>query len=277
MYGSEETDLVVKYYDLAFGITGEAELAWYLDVARTFGGPVLDLACGTGRLALALAREGFAVTGVDRSSGMLRLFRGKLAAEPPEIQRRVHIEEQRMSDFSLDGSFNTILCCDAFYHNLTVREEMDCLYRVSAHLAPGGRFAFNLPNPTCEFILRTAATAGREFQERGRYDLSEGSGALLVEQAAAGTAFDQRVTTTLRITRYDGAGHQVERGESTWTTRYLFRYEAVHLLYRCGFEVESLVGDYRNGPVVEGSQLIFQVKCRSGAAGYHSRRIDTCE
>jgi hypothetical protein len=54
--------------------------------------------------------------------------------------------------------------------------------------------------------------------------------------------------------------HIVEQGESTWTTRYLFRYEAVHLLYRCGFEVEAIVGNYRDGPVTEGSQLIFQVK-----------------
>ena len=52
MYGSEQTDLVVKYYDLAFGISGEAELAWYLGQAKMAGGPVLDLACGTGRLAV---------------------------------------------------------------------------------------------------------------------------------------------------------------------------------------------------------------------------------
>ena len=71
MYGSAETDLVVKYYDLAFDITGEAELAWYLEKAKASGGPVLDVACGTGRLAIALAREGLSVTGMDQSVGML--------------------------------------------------------------------------------------------------------------------------------------------------------------------------------------------------------------
>ena len=92
MYGSEETDLMVKYYDLAFGISGEAEVAWYLAKARAFGSPVLDLACGTGRLAVILAREGYQVTAIDQSMGMLYLFQRKLAAEPAEVRQRIHID-----------------------------------------------------------------------------------------------------------------------------------------------------------------------------------------
>lgn len=266
MYGSEETDLVVKYYDDAFGISGDAEVEWYLDRARVFGDPVLDLACGTGRLALLLAREGFKVTGIDQSAGMLNQFEEKLKAQPPEIRQRVRIENQRMSDFTLDEKFDTMICCDAFFHNLTVQEEMDCLNRVAHHLTPNGRFLFNLPHPTCDFILKSSTSAGKEFEERGRYELRDRSGTLLVEQVQAGNAFDQTITTTLRITRYDTEGNEVEKGESSWTTRYLFRYEAVHLLYRCGFEVEALVGDYRNGPVTEQGQLIFQVKLSSAGA-----------
>ena len=43
MYGPEEGDLVVKYYDQSFGISGEHETSWYVDRARRHGGPVLDL------------------------------------------------------------------------------------------------------------------------------------------------------------------------------------------------------------------------------------------
>jgi len=258
IYGSEETDLLVKYYDLVFGISGEAEVAWYLDKARTFGGPVLDLACGTGRLALILAREGLQVTAVDQSAGMLRLFQRKLAVEPAEVWQRVRIRKQHMTDFTLPGKFSTILCCDAFFHNLTVQEEMDCLSRVAAHLAPGGRFVFNLPNPMCSYILDSIEAGGRDLEERGRYSLDDGT--LLVEQAQAGNALDQTITTTLRITRYDTQGRPVERGRSSWTTRYLFPYEAIHLLYRCGFEVETLEGSYKGDPVREGGQLVFQAR-----------------
>jgi len=260
MYGSEDSDLVVKYYDLAFGISGEAELEWYLDKVSSSGAPVLDLACGTGRLALLLAKEGFEVTAIDQSAGMLNQFRAKLREQPSQVRQRIHIKNQKMSAFDLGGKFNTIICCDAFFHNLTVEEEMNSLLSVAHHLTAQGRFVFNLPNPTCEFILQSAASGGKDFKERGRFTLEDGSGTLLVEQAQAANVQDQLITTTLRITRINLAGNEVEKGESTWTTRYLFRYEAVHLLYRCGFIVESLVGDYKNGPLTEKNQLIFKVK-----------------
>ena len=260
MYGSEKTDPIVKYYDLAFGISGDAELAWYLEKVRSSGGPVLDLACGIGRLALFLAGEDFEVTAIDQSVGMLNQFRKKLDQQPDAIRQRVHIENQRMSNFDLGSKFNVVLCCDAFFHNLTVEDQINCLRDVANHLKPDGHFVFNLPNPTCEFILKAADSAEKTFEERGRYNLEDGSGLLVVEQAHVGEEQNQTIHTTLRIRRYDTGGNQVELGESTWTTRYLYKYEAIHLLYRCGFDIESIVGDYENGPVTEQGQLIFDVK-----------------
>ena len=260
MYGSEKTDLLVKYYDLAFGISGEAEVAWYLDKARSYGGPVLDLACGTGRLALLLAQEGFEVTGVDASPGMLNQFRQKRNRQPQEFRRRVHIENQPMAAFELGGKFKSILCCDAFFHILSVEDQINCLRTIARHLEPEGGFLFNLPNPTCEFLLASAANQAKKYEERGRYPLVDGSGDLLVEQAQAGDLQEQTIATTLRFTRFDQHGKVVEKGDSSWKTRYLFRYEAVHLLYRCGFQVEALVGDYQGNPVSEGGQLIFEAR-----------------
>jgi len=260
MYGSDKTDLIVKYYDLAFGISGKAELAWYLAAARASGGPILDMACGTGRLALVLAGEGFNVTGIDQSVGMLNQFNSKLREQPTAIRERVRIENQGMTDFNLGERFNTVICCDAFFHNLTVEAQINSLKCVTEHLAPMGCFTFNLPRPTCEYLLKSEASGGKEFQERGRYDLPDGSGSLLVEQAQAGDIENQRITTILRFTRTNPEGLVLDTGESSWTTRFLFRYEAIHLLYRSGFEVESLVGDYNNVPVEEGGQLIFKAK-----------------
>jgi 2-polyprenyl-3-methyl-5-hydroxy-6-metoxy-1,4-benzoquinol methylase len=259
MYKSESSDLIVKYYDQAFGRSGEHETAWYLDKAQTFGGPVLDLACGTGRLAIYLAQEGFAVAAVDRSTGMLQQFNRKLRQQPQEVQNRIRIVQASMTEFDLGMAFNTILCCDAFFHNLTVTDQIACLRRVASHLAPEGRFVFNLPNPTCDFILEAQQSQGRRFAERGRYPLAGGD-MLLVEHAQAAIPLEQTITTTLRFTRFAANGEAAEWGESSWTTRYIFRYEMEHLLARCGFEVEQLVGDYMNGPLTEKGQLIFQVR-----------------
>lgn len=99
----------------------------------------------------------------------------------------------------------------------------------------------------------------------GRYQLADGAGTLVVEQAHTGKAAEQMVSTTLRMIRIDSEGKVVEKGESSWKTRYLFRYEAVHLLYRCGFNVTALVGDYKKGAVKEGGQLIFEAQLKEGS------------
>jgi SAM-dependent methyltransferase len=260
MYGPEETDLVVKYYDQSFAISGEYEPAWYVERARRYGGPVVDLACGTGRLAILLARAGLDVTAVDRSTGMLDVFRRKLAEEAAPVRQRIAIAAQDITDLHLDRTFSTAICCDSAFHLASVRAEMAFLSSVRRHLAPQGWLLFNLPNPTCTFILESEGPEGSGYRERGRYPLPGTSDTLLVEQASIGDALEQRVETRLRLTRYDADGHVVERGESSWTSRYMFRYEAVHLLYRCGFEVASLAGDYRGGPVRAGSQLIFEAR-----------------
>ncbi|MDF1519802.1 MAG: class I SAM-dependent methyltransferase [Brevefilum sp.] len=262
MYGSEETDLVVKYYDLAFGISGESEVGWYLDKVKTFGGPVLDLACGTGRLAIIIAKEGFEVTAIDSSKGMLHVFEQNLLKSSSSVQDRIRIDRQNMTGFNLDRKFNTIICCDAFFHNLTLEEEILCLDKIAAHLAPRGVFVFNLPNPSCEFIVKASKNKMENFEERGCFDIDDKQGSLLVEQANIGNPSLQTITTKLRIKRFDQNGDLIEEGESGWTTRYLFQYEAVHLLYRCGFEIKKLVGDYKDGPVKQGSQLVFEAKLR---------------
>jgi SAM-dependent methyltransferase len=268
MYGSEETDPLVKYYDETLAVTSSQEADWYLERTRRFGGPVLDLACGTGRLSLLLLREGFHVTAVDQSAGMLALFRPKLASESEEHRRRLRILNQSMARFDTGQRFNTILCCDAFFHNLTVEDEIACLEAVARHLNPQGRFLFNLPHPTCRFILHTARTEDKGFGRKQEYRRVGAPGHITVERRERGDPLAQTIETILRFTVYDAQGRQVEQSHSAWTTRYLFRWEAVHLLYRCGFEVEELVGGYAGQPVGEGSQLVFQARLLS-YAGWH--------
>jgi len=256
MYGLEDEDPIVKYYDETLALSGESEITWYLEKVKTYGGPVLDLACGTGRIALLLANQGHEVVGIDDSEGMLTIFEKKLQKEPPEIQKRILAQRGKMSDFHLNRKFGTIVCVDAFFHNITVEEEIKCLLCVKDHLKKEGRFLFNIPNPNCEFLLKCASPEGNVFKERKSYVLPKGD-TIRIEEAHETNLLNQTIVTKLRYTRVKD-GITLESEESWWKTRYLFQYEAVHLLYRCGFEVEDIVGDYENGPVTETSQLIFQ-------------------
>jgi SAM-dependent methyltransferase len=256
MYGSESTDPLVHYYDETVGTSGKQEVAWYLGRIRRYGGPVLDLACGTGRLSLLAAGEGLDVTALDQSQGMLTRFASKLALEPDEVRDRIRIVRSDMSDFELGQRFSTILCCDAFFHNLTVEGQIGCLRSVAAHLAPEGRFLFNLPRPTCEFIL-SAQKHGCGFGDGRTYLRPDDPGSILVERRNHADALSQLIETRLRFTLLDEHGVAEEQSESSWTTRYFWPYEAEHLLHRCGLEVEHHDGGYDCSPPGEGGQMVF--------------------
>ena len=67
----------------------EADLPMILEIAKLTGGPILELGVGAGRVALRLAREGHAVTGVDDAPAMLAACRERMEAEPARVRRRV--------------------------------------------------------------------------------------------------------------------------------------------------------------------------------------------
>jgi len=100
------------------------------------------------------------------------------------------------------------------------------------------------------------------YQRRGEYSLGDSEDTVLVEQAQDADLLEQIITTSLRFTRFNEKREPISIEKSSWATRFTFRHEAVHLLYRCGFEVESLTGDYRGDPVTENSQLVFVARLR---------------
>ena len=60
-----------RHYDLLAQMTAPDDHPFYLRGAQMYGGPVLVLACGTGRVCIPLAAEGFEVSGLDVSESMI--------------------------------------------------------------------------------------------------------------------------------------------------------------------------------------------------------------
>ena len=79
----------------------------FVELAKETKGPVLELCCGTGRVAIQVARAGFHITAVDISAGMLSQFKKKLGAEPPDVEIRVNLVNQTLSGRHRD-LFNVI-------------------------------------------------------------------------------------------------------------------------------------------------------------------------
>src|SRR6266852_3377661 len=70
-------DLIAPFYDIEHAHFDE-DLSLYKNFAEMCGSPLLELACGSGRLLVALARQGFELTGVDSSAVMLNLAKEAL-------------------------------------------------------------------------------------------------------------------------------------------------------------------------------------------------------
>jgi ubiquinone/menaquinone biosynthesis C-methylase UbiE len=127
-------------YDLEYG--DETGVAFYAALAGEAGGPVLELACGTGRVSIPLARQGFEVTGLDITPGMLDRARDKSAGLP------VRWIEGDARAFQLGARFRLIyMTGNAFQAFLEWADQEAMLARVHEHLHPDGLFAFETRNP----------------------------------------------------------------------------------------------------------------------------------
>ena len=122
-------------YDLVMPPNAAAE-AFYLDEARRHGGPVLDLACGSGRFTIPLANAGIEVVGLDFSPAMLECARAKATA----AQLQIDWVQADMRDFDLGGrQFGMIMIAENSLLHLHTIEDIDRCFRAAArHLVSGG-------------------------------------------------------------------------------------------------------------------------------------------
>ena len=105
---------------------------------------LLDLACGTGSLAVALAKRGYDVIGVDASEQMLSLAQQKAWAQGEQIL----FLHQRMEALDLYGTIDACVCAlDSLNHLTDLRALKRAISRVSLFLVPGGVFVFDMNTP----------------------------------------------------------------------------------------------------------------------------------
>jgi SAM-dependent methyltransferase len=126
----------------------DAENGWgpdddfYRALGREVGGPILDLACGTGRLARAMAADGYRVVGVDLAAAMVD--RARLLDPGGAVEWRVG----DAAGFDLGRRFRLIvMTAHAFQHVIGAAAQAALFDGVARHLAPDGIFAFETRNP----------------------------------------------------------------------------------------------------------------------------------
>ncbi len=247
--------------------SSDTGVAFYSSLARETGAPILEIACGTGRVGIPIARLGLAVTGLDIVPGMLEVARAKSGGLPT---RWVHGDART---FDLGEQFRLVfLTGNAFQLFLTRADQEALLERARAHLYADGLFAFETRNP----VWRRLSPGGTLAMEPPR---GEGAFAFLeprdeehwkTETDACGrevrvsrTQVSDHVSQILHWTSYRRwqEGNQERTTMSRIALRYTFPQELEALLHYNGFSIVRQFGDWTLEPLAADSPSIISV-CR---------------
>ncbi len=136
---------MAEHYHIVYG--DKSDLNFYIREAKNARGPVLEVACGTGRVLLELLSHGIDVQGVDLSTDMLEVLR----KNAKEVGLEPNIMQADMVDFKLDRKFNLIIVpYRSFLHLLSEAERKAALENFKSHLNEGGRLIIHIYNPAPE-------------------------------------------------------------------------------------------------------------------------------
>jgi ubiquinone/menaquinone biosynthesis C-methylase UbiE len=200
------------------------DVAFYVELARETDGPLVELAVGSGRVAIPVAREtARPVIGIDSSPAMLALARERAATAGVTLDLR----EADIRQLELDEPAGLVYCpFRSLLHLPTWRDKSQVFQRVAAALRPGGRFAWNA------FVFDPHVAASADGYAARHGELWE-----YVEHAPG----DNRVD----VTAFAGGPGSAPRSLSLW---WATRSEWEGLIETAGLEVEALYGWFDRRP-----------------------------
>jgi SAM-dependent methyltransferase len=229
------------------------DVAFYVDLARKAGGPVLEYGVGNGRIALPIARHGVPVVGIDHSVPMLSDLRARLRSEPASVRRLVRVVRGDMRTLRLGRRFPLVIApFNAVLHLYTRTDVEAFLSRVREHLTGGGRFVADLSTPHLEDLVRPSS---KPFHApRFRHPTAD----VIVKNREW---FDyDRVRQVLFVSM---EFQPVADSARSWSTplahRQFFPQEWEALLHYNGFAVERVEGDFGGGPLTGTSDVMIWV------------------
>jgi SAM-dependent methyltransferase len=236
----------------------QGDIEFFRQLAAEHGGPVLEVGCGTGRVAGALAAAGFEVVGVDRSAPMLRLAEDRRASLPPEVAARLTFVPGDMTTLHLDRQFPLIVAPSrVFQFALTSDDQRATLRAFRAHLAPEGRLVLDLFDPSLEYVV-----PGAIFPPRSG-ELVHPKTGNRVEWEITGREPDpihQLVVSDWSAREIAPSGDVLRDETERLTLRWSTRSEMRLLFELEGLEVEAEYGDFAGGPPAYGKEQVWLLR-----------------
>ncbi|MCU0512369.1 MAG: class I SAM-dependent methyltransferase [Anaerolineae bacterium] len=241
-------ETVARFYDAETSSRTD-DLALYSRLAQQYGGPILDVGCGTGRVLLHLAKEGREVYGVDDSREMLARLSARLKATP-RLKKHIHITEADVLAYAPPVTFKLVLLTyNALMHFHTQEQQIALLQHLHRLTAPDGRLILDLPNAGEMFATQDTDSL---ILDRTFIDFETGNLIMLHS-----VSYLDRTTQLMRVQWIYDEVHEdgtVKRLFAPHVLRYFFYAELRLLLQVCGFAVTDVFGGTDEEPYVDGCE-----------------------
>lgn len=238
--GSEGWDSYAPFYDWENAQTvARRDIAFWQRLALATEGPVLELGCGTGRVALPVVRAGVRLVGIDLSAPMLARARTRLTRARMGERALLVRGDIRQLPFRSWQGFGLVMAPYGILQSLTRERDLEATLRsVARVLRPGGLFGLDLvPDlPRWNEYHRRTSLKGRR-DAKTTVTLIE---SVRQDRRRKLTIFDQEYVERRGRTR------TIHRFALTFRT--LSVPQMARRLEKAGFAIQAILGDYQGGP-----------------------------
>jgi len=249
-----------KYYDDAYATKEDLEdLEFYVGMAKASGGPVLDLACGTGRILLPIARQGIPIHGIDSSLPMLNVLRDKLGQELKDVQELVSVSHGDIRNFRSNREYPlAIIPFRPLQHMYTVEDQVAALQTAAFHLEPGGILVFDVFYPKFDSLNSKVGEELLELEWTPKFDRSKVVRRFIRKESV--DKINQNFAATFIFRTYQGERLVQEETEPLRLSYYTYPHlRALFLL--TGLEIVEEYGSFERTPLDnQAEQMIFVLK-----------------
>lgn len=254
-------DVFARFYDFEYGDYQE-DVEFYVNFARRTGSPILDAACGTGRVLVPLAKAGFAVTGLDVSPAMVAAAWANV--EKAGVKKLAKLVNADVRDFSLDERFElAFVALNSFGHLVSIDDQIAALRCLHEHLQEDGLLILDLFNPDLALL---GDAPGHVLHDYTKLDPVTGNTIVKLHS----TRLDQ-AKQLLNVTFFYDEVHpkgDVKRVIAPFAMRYSFKSEMELLLEKTDFQLENVYGSYDLDEYTAHSQkMIFVARALNAPPG----------